>query len=72
MVIKTREMYLPVTGDLSPLIRVSFFTRLLNTVEVNPHARLTAVIATCLSVVKSNDIVGACDLPTPAASKDGH
>ena len=48
---------MPVTGDLSPLTSVSFFTRLLNTAEVNQHARLTAVIATCLSVVKSNDIV---------------
>jgi hypothetical protein len=50
-----------VTGDLSPLVKVSSFTSLLNTAEVNPHARLTAVIATCLSVVKSNDILATRD-----------
>ena len=44
------------TGDLSPLVRVSFFTSLLNTADVSPHARLTALIATCLSAAKSKDI----------------
>ena len=45
------------TGDLSPLVKVSFFTSLLKTAEVTPQARLTAIIATCLSVAKSNDIL---------------
>lgn len=41
----------PVTGDLSSFVRVSFFTNLLNTEEVNQQALRTAATATCFSVV---------------------
>jgi len=46
----------PVTGDLSSLVRVSFFTSLLNTEEVNKHALRTAATASCFSAENVRDI----------------
>jgi hypothetical protein len=39
--------FIPVTGDLSPLMSVSFLTSLLNTDEVRWQALRTADTATC-------------------------
>jgi hypothetical protein len=47
---------IPVTGDLSSFVRVSFFTNLLNTEEVNQQALRTAATATCFSVANERDI----------------
>jgi hypothetical protein len=47
---KNNHLIAPVTGDLSPLVRVSFLTSLLNTEEVKRHALRTAATATCSSV----------------------
>ena len=51
------DRFLPVTGDLSPLVSVSFLTSLLNTDEVRWQALRTAATATCSSVAYECDIL---------------
>jgi hypothetical protein len=59
-----------VTGDLSSLVKVSFFTSFWNTVDVSVQARATAEIATRFSNANARDIaINFCEIDDEISNK---